>query len=857
MKGSKFKIITCGLTLLASTAALAGTTYAWFTDIAANTGNVINIGNLGVDLLSYQNGAYVSADESSDSGLTKNVYLFSADKVWAPGDFEVAYLGVQNTGDVDLQYLLDINLHDENNIASNFEGGLVLDYQLDSAGNTKFDDWSSFETQSSDSNLYWNTLNQPSYNYGGSGVVLKAGETAYFALGLHMKGSSTVSSGSFSVDVRVRAKQNSDSAQFPQPIEGVKGDGTESSPYQLTSSEDITKLMETPYVSAYAKLENEITYEEPLENPEVDTGLMSVNEGQTLTLDLNGHDITGSLATNGNNYARAHIILNEGTLNITDSGDGENALIIDTNKTANACTRAIKNAAGATLNIDGATIISTNAVGLLNLGTCNISNSTIKSLNETTGGGGWSNSTAAIENRESGKLTIESSNVSSITRAAIFCDCGSEGYVKIYSGEFYGNSNYGAIDGGSDDYVDLYGGTFNSDVSNMCDINYYFVENNEDSTYEVVARHKAVERIVETEDELISALNSATDIDPLRVVIKEGSNVTLDQTIKIPDGTSLEVDGTLTLEDNAYISNLNNFFFKDINNIKGVPSLDNTNTCSVSDAMDFQWLNFIADESTPITVNITNDIVFPEGADFLPINIFTGTINGNNHTISGINVSSVSSDLGVFQYISSGSTIKDLTFDDLYVKSNTSTAGGLVGVIVDREAEEGPTDSVFQNITMKGTMEISGGSYGVSPFVGAIGVSNNQSIQFIDCTSEMTLNVNNSYNVGTIYGTSESAKAQIGVYNCTNNGTINAYGSVGIVNGWGSLQSGSNLTIIGFHNNGVVYANGKVVTSYLGAASSGKTYDATYADGTKYKAVKNPDGTWTHEELALSTTEGE
>lgn len=50
MKASKKSLIASGVSLLASAALLAGSTFAWFTDSVTNTGNKIQAGNLAIEL---------------------------------------------------------------------------------------------------------------------------------------------------------------------------------------------------------------------------------------------------------------------------------------------------------------------------------------------------------------------------------------------------------------------------------------------------------------------------------------------------------------------------------------------------------------------------------------------------------------------------------------------------------------------------------------------------------------------------------------------------------------------------------------------------------------------------------------
>lgn len=619
-------------------------------------------------------------------------------------------------------------------------------------------------------------------------------------------------------------------------ISGIDGYGTKFNPYLINNKENFDAILNTNLEDTYATLLSDIDFG-TLDKPSIDSGLISINSEEKLSIDLNGFDITGTLYSDSSSYARAHIILNSGTLNLFNSNLEEDSQVIDLSTTSYSCTRAIKNTATGVLNIDNVSIRSTNSVAILNLGTATLKDCNIESLNTTTGGGGWDNSTTAIENREGGKLDIYNCYVSSKTRAALFCDAYGDAYLNVYSGEFYGHESYGAINGGSENVVHLYGGKYNSNVKEYVYLDTCYLAY-EEGMYVVYKRNEASEIVVSNEEELISAINSATEQNPVYAIIN--NKVDLNSSILIPDGCKIIVNGTLNLESNAYISNIENLEISESGKIEGVVNFED-NTYKIYDAMDFQWLAFIADENTQIKVEIMNDIVFPLDCEFYNINVLTGEIKGNNHTISNINVESNSANVGIFQYLIDVN-IHDINFENITVISTTGYTGGIVGMIVG--------SSNFENINITGNVNVSGASYGVAAFAGSINDNSNSTNNFINCVSDMNLNCSIAYNVGTIYGTSSGSLTNIGIYNCTNNGNITAAGSVGIVFGYGGLANGSSLEIIGFVNAGVVKAGNNVVTSYLGAASSGTIYNDDYADGSKYQAVKTEDG-WTHQNIEL------
>ncbi|MCM1330356.1 MAG: hypothetical protein NC253_13060, partial [Ruminococcus sp.] len=68
-------------------------------------------------------------------------------------------------------------------------------------------------------------------------------------------------------------------------------------------------------------------------------------------------------------------------------------------------------------------------------------------------------------------------------------------------------------------------------------------------------------------------------------------------------------------------------------------------------------------------------------ADFKPIPTFCGTLEGNGHTVSGLNISASGSDLGLFRYIEKEGTVKDLNVRGRVSPSGSAAElGGIAGV---------------------------------------------------------------------------------------------------------------------------------------------------------------------------------
>ena len=618
------------------------------------------------------------------------------------------------------------------------------------------------------------------------------------------------------------------------------GNGTESNPYIATDKGSLDAAVTK---GGYVKLGDDIDLG-TLTKPGTDTGLLTVPAGKTVTLDLNGHTISGYLETDGNNYANAHIILNKGTLTIMDSSAGMDSstekpgTIVNTNANSHACTRVIKNVEGATLTITGGTITAKSGVGLLNLGTCSISgDAKIQALKDDYSGG-WDNGVAAIENRTNGVLTISGGYFSSVSEAALFAD---GGHATISGGEFVGHANYGAMNGDAENHVVITGGTFSSDPT-LCVDELRAITNTAGDRW-IVTAVTPKEVSVSTQQELLNALSGSS-----ATIITAASNITLDgnatipsfMKLVIPQGVTLNITGesvltaTGTIENNGRINVSGNGFISNIENASGTGSFNmpgvSSGVYTVSTPMQLQYLSVLlaADNMSGIkTVVLANDITMPDGALFSPLgepkNI---TFDGQGHKISGLTITSISGYTGLFVSLEN-STVKDLTLDNCVYNTQTAYIGGVAGQA---------SNTTFENVKVSGSISASGASYGVAAIAGSVyNPEGSGSTVFINCTSSANIGGAAAYNVGSMFGTGSGSAGEVGVYNCTNTGAITAAGSVGYIFGYGHMDKASgSLQIIGFDNSGKVNGTDGSIST---AAGDGYTYDTNYA-GSEYTAVK-------------------
>ena len=86
---------------------LVGSTFAWFTDSVTSAQNVIQSGNLDVEL-------YYQVEGQTDwTKVTPSTNVFKAGALWEPGYTEVVKLKVVNEGSLALKYTLGVNVVDE------------------------------------------------------------------------------------------------------------------------------------------------------------------------------------------------------------------------------------------------------------------------------------------------------------------------------------------------------------------------------------------------------------------------------------------------------------------------------------------------------------------------------------------------------------------------------------------------------------------------------------------------------------------------------------------------------------------------------------------------------------------------
>ncbi|MBE6537186.1 MAG: hypothetical protein E7673_04450 [Ruminococcaceae bacterium] len=106
---------------------LIGTTFAWFTDSATSSGNVIKTGTLDVQLLMHNGTDYEDISENSSPIFGEGAIAQNNNgaTLWEPGKTQVAYLAIKNNGSLALKYTVALNVA---NVANDLYE--VMDYEI-------------------------------------------------------------------------------------------------------------------------------------------------------------------------------------------------------------------------------------------------------------------------------------------------------------------------------------------------------------------------------------------------------------------------------------------------------------------------------------------------------------------------------------------------------------------------------------------------------------------------------------------------------------------------------------------------------------------------------------------------------
>lgn len=230
-----------------------------------------------------------------------------------------------------------------------------------------------------------------------------------------------------------------------------------------------------------------------------------------------------------------------------------------------------------------------------------------------------------------------------------------------------------------------------------------------------------------------------------------------------------------------------------------------------------------------INITLTADIDLSD-IDWTPIGIdynhqYKGTFNGGGHTITGLTVTTSDQYAGLFGYIGSGGTVKDVTLEGVQIATTHSVgdAGGVAGYSYGN----------IENCSVSGSVSVSG----MNSFAG--GVVGYQSGGFLtECSSSATVNAGNK--AGGVAGATNSGAILTACYatgsvTLVSNNDIGTYFAGGVVgsNGGSCIQACYAWGSVTGSGSGTIYVGGVTGTNDVGTLTA-----CYHAKGT----VKGSDG---------------
>ena len=231
--------------------------------------------------------------------------------------------------------------------------------------------------------------------------------------------------------------------------------------------------------------------------------------------------------------------------------------------------------------------------------------------------------------------------------------------------------------------------------------------------------------------------------------------------------------------------------------------------------------------SQNLQVELLRDIDLT-GVDFDGVPIFCGTFLGGGHTISGLNIQTEGSNLGLFRYLTQEAVVKDLNLEgDFAPQGSRNTIGGIAG----------QNAGTIENCTFRGTITGSdqvGGIAGINTvtgvidgcrtegmihgdhFIGGIAGSNMGVIR--RCTNEAAINITPQQN--------SVALEDITLDNITNSESANTVTDVGGIAGTsgGVIRACDNMADVGYRQMG--YNIGGIAGSSMGYVTKSKNFGA-------------------------------
>ncbi len=322
---------------------------------------------------------------------------------------------------------------------------------------------------------------------------------------------------------------------------------------------------------------------------------------------------------------------------------------------------------------------------------------------------------------------------------------------------------------------------------------FYLYIDNDIKYQEIVAQISSVDAVLTRANVSDWTVVKGTEQNTLTVTPGTQPYALLDVTLLLTDGSKLTA--SRLLEDPGYTDDgQGNYTVTTAEGLKNIAELVNE-----------EW-------KSDINITLTADINL-SGIDWTPIGIdynhqYTGTFNGGGHTITGLTVTGSDQYAGLFGYIGSGGTVKNVVLEGVQITSDNSSgyAGGVAG----------DSWGTIENCSVSGS--VSG-----TTFAGGV-VGSQWGGSITGCNSSAT--VKGVIFAGGIAGETNSGASLTGCYatddvTVENDGTNNSHaGGVVGYNGGGTLTACYATGSVTGSGSGTIYVGGVTGSNNLGTLTA-------------------------------------
>ena len=322
---------------------------------------------------------------------------------------------------------------------------------------------------------------------------------------------------------------------------------------------------------------------------------------------------------------------------------------------------------------------------------------------------------------------------------------------------------------------------------------FYLYIDNDIKYQEIVAQISSVDAVLTRADVSDWTVVKGTEQNTLTVTPGTQPYALLDVSLLLTDGSKLTA--SRLLEDPGYTDDgQGNYTVTTAEGLKNIAELVNE-----------EW-------KSDINITLTADINL-SGIDWTPIGIdynhqYTGTFNGGGHTITGLTVTGSDQYAGLFGYIGSGGTVKNVVLEGVQITSDNSSgyAGGVAG----------DSWGTIENCSVSGS--VSG-----TTFAGGV-VGSQWGGSITGCNSSAT--VKGVIFAGGIAGETNSGASLTGCYatddvTVENDGTNNSHaGGVVGYNGGGTLTACYATGSVTGSGSGTIYVGGVTGSNNLGTLTA-------------------------------------